>query len=195
MHWNGHASKRYGIGSMPWMSSDLVRTTFEEFGTVQDVFIPGSNPRAHGVAFVSFGDRDHAADAFSKLDGEEFSDRHGNNARVSIDWAVKGGAPWKSTTSGKKQPRGRFETSAEHQGAVCRPVSETIGGLARDIGNSFSLSDARTSRFKHQAARSGDRAMNAALRVSQTTSREALRAELVRSLLQHALPPDEVAET
>ena len=76
-------------------TEDTLRSTFGEFGTVTDVFLPvhrdSGNPR--GFAFVTLSERDAAEKAIAAWDGKELDGRtlKVNESKPKVDYAAGGG--------------------------------------------------------------------------------------------------------
>ena len=76
-------------------TEDTLRSTFGEFGTVIDVFLPvhrdSGNPR--GFAFVTLSERDAAEKAIAAWDGKELDGRtlKVNESKPKVDYAAGGG--------------------------------------------------------------------------------------------------------
>ena len=76
-------------------TEDTLRSTFGEFGTVTDVFLPvhrdSGTPR--GFAFVTLSERDAAEKAIAAWDGKELDGRtlKVNESKPKVDYAAGGG--------------------------------------------------------------------------------------------------------
>ena len=76
-------------------TEDTLKSTFGEFGTVTDVFLPvhrdSGNPR--GFAFVTLSERDAAEKAIAAWDGKELDGRtlKVNESKPKVDYAAGGG--------------------------------------------------------------------------------------------------------
>ena len=84
------------VGNLSFNTTeDTLRSTFGEFGTVTDVFLPvhrdSGNPR--GFAFVTLSERDAVEKAIAAWDGKELDGRtlKVNESKPKVDYAAGGG--------------------------------------------------------------------------------------------------------